>query len=177
MPSVVMCWLIVLCVSSLFLLTVNFFPHSVADLEVTLTYLQQQNPQEFETWETRYALLLWMSILVKIPFDLASVDSHFGTTATVTTSSASASASSSSTLPVSGSTATAAPTATASSLFSTLVSLAQRYLSDAGATRDMAAVLLSKLFLRADAQGKWLAQFVTWACEQLQSSATDQFLV
>jgi hypothetical protein len=135
-----------------FCFPVNFFPHSVADLESTLGYLQRQNSQDFETWETRYSLLLWMTILVKIPFNLASVDSLFLANSGDTTSGA-------------------------TSLFTTLVSLAQRYLGDSGATRDMAAVLLAKLFSRADAQGSFLSQFLEWAVEKLTNHQTNQFLV
>ena len=29
-----------------------------------------------QTWETRYILLLWLSIIVIIPFDLARMDGH-----------------------------------------------------------------------------------------------------
>lgn len=35
-----------------------------------------------QTWETRYVLLLWLSILVMVPFDLCRMDGHQGTTPT-----------------------------------------------------------------------------------------------
>lgn len=52
---------------------VKFFPHTVADLEPTLNCLMAQNSKEYETWEVRYSLLLWISIVILIPFDLATV--------------------------------------------------------------------------------------------------------
>jgi hypothetical protein len=54
----------------------RFFPHEASDLERTLQLLQQQNPNEFEFWETRYVLFLWFSLIVLIPFDLKTIDSE-----------------------------------------------------------------------------------------------------
>lgn len=47
----------------------------VADLEPTLKLLEEQNVGDTETWETRYCLLLWLSIIVMIPFHMARLDS------------------------------------------------------------------------------------------------------
>jgi hypothetical protein len=58
-----------------------------------------------------------------------------------------------------------------------LVSLGQQYLNDSGATRDMAAVLLAKLFSRADAQGPLLSRFIQWVVTQISDSNTNQFAV
>lgn len=85
---------------------VRWFSHEVADLEPTLSLLQQQDRTEhqvnsgweewvghtgsssrgnvmlcsFQTWETRYILLLWLSIIVMIPFDLSRLDGSIGPT-------------------------------------------------------------------------------------------------
>ncbi|XP_019614805.1 PREDICTED: tubulin-specific chaperone D-like [Branchiostoma belcheri] len=48
---------------------VRQLPHEVADLEPVLEMLTNQDPEDHETWETRYILLLWLSI-VFIPFDI-----------------------------------------------------------------------------------------------------------
>ena len=53
---------------------VRHFPHEVADVEPVLSLLELQVPGE-DHWETRYVLLLWMSMLVLIPFDMARFDS------------------------------------------------------------------------------------------------------
>lgn len=74
----------------------RWFSHEVADLEPVLSLLESQDstdsevllkePQtvlyvlltgstELQTWETRYILLLWLSIIVMIPFDLSLLDS------------------------------------------------------------------------------------------------------
>ena len=37
-------------------------------------------PCSLQTWETRYVLLLWLSIIVMIPFDLSRLDGSAGPT-------------------------------------------------------------------------------------------------
>jgi hypothetical protein len=46
----------------------------VADFEYVLRLLEAQNPNDTETWTTRYILLLWLSIIVMIPFHLCRFD-------------------------------------------------------------------------------------------------------
>nr|KAJ3417659.1 hypothetical protein HK105_000960 [Polyrhizophydium stewartii] len=71
---------------------VRFFTHEVADLEPVLAYLEfiaeiqtlaETRPAEMPPmprrmhsyWEMRYILLLWISLIAMVPFDLARVDS------------------------------------------------------------------------------------------------------
>ena len=166
----------------------------MADLEPTLRYLQRQSTLDFETWQTRYSLLLWLSIIVLIPFDLATVDSshgaHGGSAATHALSTSSSSSSSSSSTP-------SAAAASSSSIVASLFEIARGYLADAGPTRDMAAVLVSRLFSRPDLQvqdGSSLtststslahgsgasvsvAAFLQWTCAVLKDRTSGQFLV
>ena len=58
-----------------FKVVIKFFPHSVTDLEPCLDLIVRQDALDAETWETRYVLLLWLSILVMVPFGLNTVDS------------------------------------------------------------------------------------------------------
>lgn len=53
---------------------VNFLPHELTDLEFVLTALEKQDLNDSDNWETRYVLLLWMSILVLNPFHLSRLD-------------------------------------------------------------------------------------------------------
>lgn len=53
---------------------VNFLPHELTDLEFVLVALESQDLKDSDNWETRYVLLLWMSILVLNPFHLARLD-------------------------------------------------------------------------------------------------------
>ena len=59
---------------------VRLFPHEVADLEPVFHLLQAQNTDDHETWHVRYSLLLWLSIIVIVPFDLQTIDSSVGST-------------------------------------------------------------------------------------------------
>ena len=55
---------------------VRHFPHEVHHVETVLEILEMQNAEASENWETRYVLLLWMSMLVLIPFHLARFDTN-----------------------------------------------------------------------------------------------------
>ena len=55
-------------------MVVRHFPHEVSDLDPVLTLLEAEGDNT-ENWETRYVLLLWMSMLVLIPFDMKRFDS------------------------------------------------------------------------------------------------------
>jgi hypothetical protein len=89
---------------------VRFFPHEVADIEPALRLLRAQDRNDHDSWETRcvradtqqppqtatradagthacaalsYGLLLWMSMVVLIPFDLKTIDSSLAETKAV----------------------------------------------------------------------------------------------
>lgn len=53
---------------------VTYLPHEVVDLLPVLRMLEKQNPNDVETWETRYVLLVWLSIISKIPFPLCRLE-------------------------------------------------------------------------------------------------------
>ena len=52
------------------------FPHEVSHLELCLSLIRAQDSTDYETWETRYVLLLWLCILCLIPFDICSMDRY-----------------------------------------------------------------------------------------------------
>lgn len=52
----------------------SFYSLQVCDLEPALKLLEQQSSNEDLKWETRYCLLLWLSIIVMIPFDMSRLD-------------------------------------------------------------------------------------------------------
>ncbi|KAJ3162190.1 hypothetical protein HDU88_007113 [Geranomyces variabilis] len=68
---------------------IKFFPHEVADLEPVLFVLESvttltkaggalpraASSSDSQMWEGRYVLLLWLSLLSMVPFDLKTVDS------------------------------------------------------------------------------------------------------
>jgi hypothetical protein len=51
----------------------KFFSHEASDLEPTLLCLQSQDRHSSETWTTRYSLLLWLSMLAMVPFDICTI--------------------------------------------------------------------------------------------------------
>jgi hypothetical protein len=94
-------------------------------------------------WETRAVLILWLSILVLIPFDLVTVDSLARDD---------------------GDDAEAPP------VVMRILRLCQdRYLSDPGIVRDRAATLLARLLTRPD-MPRALARFLDWATEALANA-------
>ncbi|EFX63116.1 LOW QUALITY PROTEIN: hypothetical protein DAPPUDRAFT_269046 [Daphnia pulex] len=57
-----------------FKVVARHLPHETADLEPLLHYLENQDPGVQLKWEIHYGLLLWLSIVVKIPFHLQRFD-------------------------------------------------------------------------------------------------------
>ncbi|KAI5480996.1 tubulin-specific chaperone D [Pseudohyphozyma bogoriensis] len=49
----------------------RLFPHEVTDLGILLSLLSNESTLGATTWETRYILLLWFSLVVMLPFKLA----------------------------------------------------------------------------------------------------------
>lgn len=54
----------------------RFFPHEIADLSIALNFLvRPKGPaQEPWQWALRYIMLLWLSLICMLPFDLAQFD-------------------------------------------------------------------------------------------------------
>lgn len=52
---------------------VKFFPHDAADLEPCFYYLLSLDNQI--VWQAQYVLLIWLSLIVLVPFDLDTIDS------------------------------------------------------------------------------------------------------
>ena len=46
---------------------VRLMPVEVQDVEPTMHILLSQDQNDYTTWETRYVLLLWLSMLVMVP--------------------------------------------------------------------------------------------------------------
>ena len=55
---------------------VKFLPHELSDIDFVLELLERQDLDDMDNWETRYMLLLWMSILVLNPFHLSRLDAY-----------------------------------------------------------------------------------------------------
>lgn len=53
---------------------VKFLPHELSDIDFVLNLVERQVLDDPDNWETRYMLLLWMSILVLNPFHFSRLD-------------------------------------------------------------------------------------------------------
>eukprot|EP00249_Psilotum_nudum_P020538 c27747_g1_i1 orf=323-4195(+) len=136
---------------------VKFFPHQTSDLEFAVALLEICHGEIPETsvlreestgqWETKCILLLWLSILVLIPFEIASVD----------TSLADQNVSNVNDIPP---------------LVERIIQICKDYLANPGPMREMAGVLLSRLLTRPDMQIA-LKSFIQWTHETLSMSLND----
>uniref|UniRef100_A0A8V1AI94 Tubulin-specific chaperone D n=1 Tax=Gallus gallus TaxID=9031 RepID=A0A8V1AI94_CHICK len=124
-------------------LFLRLFPHEVTDLQPVLDMIVDQNPKDCETWETRYMLLLWLSMICLIPFDLARFDGNI----------------------LSEEGHTRMPT------MDRILEIAKCYLVVSDKARDAAAVLVSKFIVRPDVRQKRMADFLDWTLSMLSKSS------
>ncbi len=54
---------------------VQYLPHEINDFEPVLALLARQDLTDVYSWQTRYMLLIWLSIVCMIPFDLTRFNS------------------------------------------------------------------------------------------------------
>uniref|UniRef100_A0A7N9AZ55 Tubulin-specific chaperone D n=1 Tax=Mastacembelus armatus TaxID=205130 RepID=A0A7N9AZ55_9TELE len=125
----------------------QLFPHEVADVQPVLDLLTRQDPKDSETWETRYMLLLWLSMTCLIPFDLSRLDGHLE----------------------SGGGKAREP------IMDQILAIAKSYLVVRGSSRNAASVLVSKFMTRPDVKQKHLADFLDWSLTTI-SQTNDQLL-
>ncbi|GAC95548.1 tubulin specific chaperone cofactor [Pseudozyma hubeiensis SY62] len=130
---------------------VHYFPHEVADLPATLSFLEklqrlcEDEPDSTAAvcWELRYVCLLWLSLICMIPFDLAKFDRS-----------------------VDGIKTTA----------SRIAAVAAYFIASPGKERDAAAVVLGRLFQRSDVQLKdHFGDFLASSLQALQSERLSPF--
>ncbi|XP_041634240.1 tubulin-specific chaperone D [Cheilinus undulatus] len=113
----------------------QLFPHEVADVQPVLDLLSRQDPKDTETWETRYMLLLWLSMTCLIPFDLYRLDGDLE----------------------SDSGKVREP------IMDRILAIAKSYLLVNDTPRDAASVLVSKFMTRPDVKQKRLGDFLDWS--------------
>ncbi|XP_018409145.1 PREDICTED: tubulin-specific chaperone D [Nanorana parkeri] len=122
---------------------IRLFPHEVVDVHPVLDMIRAQNPADHETWETRYMLLLWLSMACLIPFDLSRLDGNLSTD----------------------------QGQKRQSTMDTILEVAKSYLLVSDKARDGAAVLVSKFVTRPDVKQKRLADFLDWCLSTLSKSS------
>ncbi|KAJ4905299.1 Tubulin-folding cofactor D [Raphanus sativus] len=131
---------------------IKFFPHQVSDLELavlllekchstaSVSSLRQESTGEMEA---KCVTLLWLSILVLVPFDISSVDTSIAGDESFGVGDI-------------------AP------LVLKILGFCKDYLCSSGPMRRISGLLLSKLLTRPD-MGKAFASFVEWTDEVLSS--------
>ncbi|MCJ8746032.1 hypothetical protein PDJAM_G00137110 [Pangasius djambal] len=120
----------------------QLFPHEVSDMQPVLDLLCRQDPKDTETWETRYMLLLWLSMTCLIPFDLSRLDGRLN----------------------SDSEQNREP------IMDRILSVAKSYLQVSDKSRDAASVLVSKFVTRPDVKQKRLGDFLDWTLSTVSQS-------
>lgn len=136
---------------------IRFFPHQVSDLEPAVSLLEKCHGTNQATalrqestgeMETKCVILLWLSILVLVPFDISSVDTSIANGITVD--------------------ANEPPP-----LVTRILDISKEYLSSSGPMQTIAALLLSKLLTRPD----MLPAFTRFNFKQKIHNATIRFLL
>ncbi|KDP28777.1 hypothetical protein JCGZ_14548 [Jatropha curcas] len=135
---------------------IKFFPHQVSNLELAValldkchdtasgTSLRQESTGEMEA---KCVILLWLSILVLVPFDISSVDTSIANNNDICKLEP-------------------------SPLVLRIMKFSKDYLSNAGPMRTMAGLLLSKLLTRPDMPMAFTG-FIEWTHEVLSSGTDD----
>ncbi|XP_027363984.1 tubulin-folding cofactor D isoform X1 [Abrus precatorius] len=137
---------------------IKFFPHQVSDLELAVSLLEKCHHTKSVTslreestgeMEAKCVMLLWLYILVLVPFDISSVDTSIAGNDNVTEFDL-------------------AP------LVLRIIGFCKDYLSTAGPMRTMAGLVLSRLLTRPD-MPKAFTSFVEWT-HKVMSSVTEDLL-
>ncbi|KAJ1932300.1 hypothetical protein EC988_009502, partial [Linderina pennispora] len=123
----------------------RFFPHEVADIEPVFATLWYHTAKpDGRSWTTRYVLLIWLSLLAMIPFDIESIDSGMHGLPALEPADAEANMAN-------------------MSLVKKWVALGKVYLRRPGCEMEGAAVMLSRLLSRKDTVQDLQPAFLQWA--------------
>ncbi|XP_067313008.1 tubulin-specific chaperone D [Pseudorasbora parva] len=121
----------------------QLFPHEVSDVQPVLDLLCRQDQKDTETWETRYILLLWLSMTCLIPFDLSRLDGHLS----------------------------ADPGLNRETIMDRILAVAKSFLRVSDKSRDAASVLVSKFVTRPDVKQKRLGDFLDWCLTTISQTS------
>lgn len=119
----------------------KFLPHEITDLDFVLNALEQQDSADKTTWETRYMLIVWLSILVLNPFELARFDAFVSSD---------------------GDDGNADKPL---SKMDRIYKLCQLNTDSSDTCSNVAAFLTSKFLIRLDIKDKYLPKYLAWVSE------------
>ena len=143
---------------------VRHFPHEVHHVEAVLNILELQNTESTQNWETRYVLLLWMSMLVLIPFHLARFDTHINDKDNINGSALDDAVTQSS-----------EKNCTRTVIERILLSC-KRYLPVANKNQQAASLLAAKFLTRPEiVKLGHLAEFLDWIAQKLSMDTSTEF--
>lgn len=129
-------------------IVIRHLPHEVTDLLTVLSFLEVQDPHDKETWRSRFVLLLWLSIVVIIPFHMSRLDGF----------------------------APGQPDVAASSkkltVMERIFNICKTYAMSKDSCAEASAYLASKFLIRSDVKELYMGAFFDWACE-LHSNLQD----
>lgn len=117
----------------------KFLPHEITDLDFVLNALEQQNTADKNVWETRYMLIVWLSILVLNPFQLSRFDAFIGNDGD----------------------AAERPL----SKMDRIYKLCQLNTNSSDTCSNVAASLTAKFLIRLDIKDKYLPKYLDWVSE------------
>ncbi|OIV90959.1 hypothetical protein TanjilG_16919 [Lupinus angustifolius] len=135
---------------------IKFFPHQVSDLELAVSLLEKCHHtssvsslrhESTGEMEAKCVMLLWLYILVLVPFDISTVDTSIANKESLVEFEL-------------------AP------LVLRIIELCKDYLSTSGPMRTMAGLVLSRLLTRPD-MPKAFMSFVEWTHEVMSSATED----
>ncbi|CAK8570151.1 unnamed protein product [Lathyrus sativus] len=135
---------------------IRFFPHQVSDLELAVSLLEKCHPRKSVSSsrvestgenEAKCVMLLWLYILVLVPFDISSVDTSIVSSDNLSEFEI---------VP----------------LVLRIIGFCKDYLSTGGPTSSMAGLVLSRLLTRPD-MPKAFTSFVEWTHEVMTSVTAD----
>uniref|UniRef100_A0A8C7XF82 Tubulin-specific chaperone D n=1 Tax=Oryzias sinensis TaxID=183150 RepID=A0A8C7XF82_9TELE len=135
-------FLYIICKVRSYKIFMQILPHEVSDVEPVLQMISRQDPKDLETWETRYMLLLWLSMTCLIPFDLSRLDGYLMSTGGKKEDL----------------------------VMNRILAIAKSYLVVTDSPRDAASVLISKFMTRPDVKQKCLGEFLDWSLTMISQS-------
>ncbi|KAJ1752001.1 hypothetical protein LPJ79_001628 [Coemansia sp. RSA 1821] len=141
--------LYILCKVRGYKIILRFFPHGVVDIEPVFATLWLFSADLNATaWQSRYILLIWLSLLAMIPFDIESIDSGIANLPAISSISSN------------------------QSLIERWIGLGKLFLGKSGCEMEGAAVMLSRLLSRKDSGASFQPSFVKWAVQQINDAAS-----
>ncbi|KAH9638460.1 hypothetical protein HF086_016785 [Spodoptera exigua] len=122
-------------------IVIRHLPHEVSDLLTVLTFLEAQDPKDKETWRSRFVLLLWLSIVVIIPFHMSRLDGF---------------------APGQPDTAEGSKKLT---VMERIFNICKTYAMSKDSCAEASAYLASKFLIRSDVKELYMGAFFDWACD------------